>query len=83
MVWRTGLRFGNESSATVICTVDLLGFVTRLLEPRIVSTILSLDSSELKKRGATIEKDKEAPSKEVLERLRAYSSMQAEEQQKC
>jgi hypothetical protein len=44
---------------------------------------LNSDSSELKKRAIAIEKDKEAPKKEVLELLRAYGPMQAEEQRKC
>lgn len=49
---------------------------------RIISTVLSSDSSELKKRANAIEKDKEAPSKEHLALLKAYGSKPNEEKRK-
>ena len=49
---------------------------------RIISTVLSSDSSELKKRAVAIEKDKDAPRKEHLALLKAYGSKSNEEQRK-
>lgn len=49
---------------------------------RIISTVLSSDSSELKKRASAIEKDKDAPRKEHLALLKAYASKPDEEQRK-
>ena len=49
---------------------------------RIISSVLSSDTSELRKRAAVIEKDKESPSKDVLEMLKAYGTKQPEEQVK-
>lgn len=51
-------------------------------DSRIISTVLSSDSSELKKRASAIEKDKDAPQKEHLALLRAYGSKSNEEQSK-
>ncbi|KAL9108017.1 MAG: hypothetical protein Q9227_007122 [Pyrenula ochraceoflavens] len=49
----------------------------------IISTVLGWDTSSLKKRLAVIEKSKEAPSKDQLNKLKAYVEMSQEEQQKC
>ena len=49
---------------------------------RIISTVLSSDSSELKKRASAIEKDKDAPIKEHLALFKAYGSKPREEQGK-
>jgi len=48
---------------------------------RIISQILSGDSSELKKRAKAIEQDKDAPSKAHLTALKDYCAKPAEEQQ--
>lgn len=48
---------------------------------RIISQVLSGDSSELRKRAKAIESDKDAPSKEHLACLKAYGMKPAEEQQ--
>lgn len=52
------------------------------LMQQIISTVLSSDSSELKKRASAIEKDKDAPKKEHLALLKAYGSKSNEEQRK-
>ncbi|CAD6591726.1 MAG: hypothetical protein ASARMPREDX12_005393 [Alectoria sarmentosa] len=52
------------------------------LMQQIISTVLSSDSSELKKRASAIEKDKDAPRKEHLALLKAYGSKPDEEQRK-
>ncbi len=48
----------------------------------IISTVLSSDSSELKKRATAIEKDKDAPRKDDLALLKAYGSKSTEEMRK-
>lgn len=53
-----------------------------LINSRIISSVLSSDTSELRKRAAAIEKDKESSSKEVLEMLKAYGTKKPEEQGK-
>ena len=53
-----------------------------LIPSRIISSVLSSDTSELRKRAAAIEKDKESLSKDVLEILKAYGTKQPEEQGK-
>lgn len=53
-----------------------------LILHRIISSVLSSDTSELKKRAAAIEKDKESPNKGVLEMLKAYGTKRPEEQGK-
>ena len=50
------------------------------MRSRIISTVLGWDTTELKKRVTAIEKDKEAPSKELLEVLQAYSEKTREQQ---
>lgn len=49
---------------------------------RIISTVLSSDSSELRKRASAIEKDKDSPRKEHLALLKAYGSKSNEDQRK-
>lgn len=53
-----------------------------LIHSRIISSVLSSDTSELRKRAAAIEKDKDSPNKNVLEMLKAYGTKQPEEQGK-
>ncbi len=46
-------------------------------EPRIISTVLGWDITELKKRSMVIEEDKNVASKEQLDILRAYCEQPA------
>lgn len=52
------------------------------LMQQIISTVLSSDSSELRKRASAIEKDKDSPRKEHLALLKAYGSKSNEDQRK-
>ncbi|KAL9624677.1 MAG: hypothetical protein Q9160_001031 [Pyrenula sp. 1 TL-2023] len=49
----------------------------------IVSTVLGWDVGSLKKRASQIEKDKNAPSKEQLSKLRDYVHQDREEHERC
>ena len=60
--------------------VQILSF--SLIHSRIISSVLSSDTNELRKRAVAIEKDKESPDKDVLEMLKAYGVKQPEEQGK-
>ena len=50
---------------------------------RIISTVLGWDISELKKRAAAVEKDKNAPGREQLRCLKEYPSQSAEKHDEC
>ncbi len=81
MVWRPSFGFRNESSTTVSGNFTRLCNSKADVSIRIISQILSGDSSELKKRAKSIEQDKEAPSKAHLTALKDYCAKPAEEQQ--
>lgn len=53
------------------------------LMQQIISTVLGWDNSELKKRAAAVEKDKNAPSKDKLEVLKHHCEKSADEHQQC
>lgn len=50
---------------------------------QILSTVLGWDKKELKKRAEKIEKDKEAPSKEVREALKEWTNASRDEHLAC
>ena len=49
------------------------------ISTRIISHVLGWDNSELKKRAAAVEKDKNAPSKDQLEVLRHHCEKSSDE----
>lgn len=50
---------------------------------QIMSTVLGWDKRELRKRADKIEKDKDAPSKEVREALKQWTNASREEHLEC
>lgn len=50
---------------------------------RIISTVAGWDKKELKKRAEKIEKEKDAPSKEVREALKKWTKASHDEHQEC
>ncbi len=80
VVWRSSLRFRNESPAAVSQILGSSNHNPANWVCRIVSTVLGWDNNELKKRAGAIEKSKVAPSKDKLQILKAYCVKPAEEQ---
>ena len=80
MVWWSGLRLGHEFAATVNSSNEPIPY-SFLISNRIVSQVLSSDTSELRKRAKAIEHDKESPSKEHLAALKDYGEKSMQEKQ--